>query len=194
MNAANSSLLGGGGIDGAIHIAAGEQLLNYCKTLDGCQTGDAKISPGFNLAAKHIIHTVGPKYHVDSEPENLLRRCYTRCFEVADKEKLQSLAICCISCGIYGYPLEEAAKIAINTSIEYLTKNTDTSIRHLFFSTYTESESKVYTDLFDEKLNAIENETRKSIERTDEETILRNTEGTQVHKKEVVFFNNSRRE
>jgi O-acetyl-ADP-ribose deacetylase (regulator of RNase III) len=125
VNAANPSLLGGGGVDGAIHRAAGPGLLEECRTLRGCQTGDAKITKGYRLKAKHVIHTVGPVYYRDSQraPE-FLASAYRRSLEVASENNVRSVSFPSISTGAYGYPMEEAAPIALQTAINYLESHT----------------------------------------------------------------------
>ncbi|MGH9224345.1 MAG: O-acetyl-ADP-ribose deacetylase [Acidimicrobiales bacterium] len=117
VNAANAALAGGSGVDGAIHRAAGhEQLQAACRKLGGCEPGDAKATPGFNLPARWIIHTVGPRYHGGSHNEaGVLASCYRRCLEVADELGARTVAFPAISTGVYGYPPEEAAEVAVTT-------------------------------------------------------------------------------
>ena len=131
VNAANTSLLGGGGVDGAIHRAAGAELLAECLTLGGCPTGDAKITQGYRLKVRHIIHTVGPVYHGSPRDAELLASCYQRSLSLATLNHLHSVAFPSISTGAYGYPVDEAAPIALKTVVEFL--NTPTSIELVRF-------------------------------------------------------------
>ncbi len=144
VNAANNSLLGGGGVDGAIHRAAGKELLAECRTLGGCETGDAKITRGYRLQARHVIHTVGPIYRsgVSGEPR-LLGSCYRRCLEVAHENQLRSVAFPSISTGAYGYPIEDACKIALTTTLEQLGKFPD--IERVVFCLFSKRDLEVYT-------------------------------------------------
>ncbi|WP_418853479.1 O-acetyl-ADP-ribose deacetylase [Phascolarctobacterium succinatutens] len=125
VNAANSTLLGGGGVDGAIHSAAGPQLLEECKTLGGCATGAAKITYGYNLPASYIIHTVGPIYNGKVEQRLELADCYKNSLDLARKHHLHSIAFPAISTGAYAYPVDEAARIALLTCTEWINANAD---------------------------------------------------------------------
>ena len=133
VNAANNSLLGGGGVDGAIHRAAGPKLLEECRTIGGCPTGDARITGGDSLAARHVIHTVGPVWHGGNKGESeLLASAYRESLKVAAENNLSSISFPSISTGAYGYPVAEAAKVAISTVASFL-KEGVTSIKEVVF-------------------------------------------------------------
>jgi O-acetyl-ADP-ribose deacetylase (regulator of RNase III) len=124
VNAANTSLLGGGGVDGAIHRAAGPELLEECRQLGGCATGEAKITKGYNLPARYVIHTAGPVWHDGGHnEEELLASCYRNCFALAEKHKLRSIAFPSISTGAYRFPIERASRIAVREANHFLQKN-----------------------------------------------------------------------
>jgi O-acetyl-ADP-ribose deacetylase (regulator of RNase III) len=129
VNAANSSLLGGGGVDGAIHRAAGPELLNECRLLAGCKTGHAKLTKGYRLLAGHIIHTVGPIWNGGEHGEReLLFSCYASCFQIARDYHLRSLAFPAISCGIYRFPVDLAVEIALRTTLDELNTREDLKV------------------------------------------------------------------
>jgi O-acetyl-ADP-ribose deacetylase (regulator of RNase III) len=144
VNAANSSLLGGGGVDGAIHRAAGPELVKECRTLGGCPTGEARITKGYNLAARHVIHTVGPVYSGKPRDKTLLTACYQNSLKLAVGNNVHSLAFPAISCGVYGYPIEEACKIAVDATCSFL-KNNQT-IEKVIFMLFSPENLKVYEE------------------------------------------------
>jgi O-acetyl-ADP-ribose deacetylase (regulator of RNase III) len=144
VNAANRSLLGGGGVDGAIHRAAGPDLVEECRTLGGCETGDAKITGGYKLPARHIIHTVGPVYHGRPDDPKLLASCYRTSLQLARKHGLASVAFPAISCGIYRYPVDQACRIAIDTVHDFLT---DSALpEKVLFVLFSEEFFRIYRD------------------------------------------------
>lgn len=135
VNAANSSLLGGGGVDGAIHRAAGPELVMACRRLHGCKTGDAKITPGFHLPARHVIHTVGPVWNGGGlNEDDELASCYRRSCAVAREHELRSLAFPCIATGIYGFPIERAARIAVTVLLDELNQHPQLEVTCCCFS------------------------------------------------------------
>lgn len=141
VNAANCSLLGGGGVDGAIHRAAGPELLQACIPLNGCETGQAKITPGFKLPAKFVIHTPGPIYRdgLHGEPK-LLESCYKNCLTLAEENNCETVAFPAISTGVYGYPWKEATEIAMKTVREYSARN----VKKVVFCCFSAEMEKIY--------------------------------------------------
>jgi len=133
VNAANETLLGGGGVDGAIHRAAGPELLAECRTLGGCPTGEARITKGYNLPARHVIHTVGPIWRGGSEGElDLLAACYRNSLDLAAQNGVKTIAFPAISTGVYGYPADKAARIAARTTLDWLAQHPDAMDQVIF--------------------------------------------------------------
>jgi O-acetyl-ADP-ribose deacetylase (regulator of RNase III) len=142
VNAANKSLLGGGGVDGAIHRAAGSELLAECRTIGGCPTGEARITGGYNLFARHVIHTVGPVYSGKPQDSSLLTQCYLNSLKLATDHNVKSIAFPAVSCGVYGYPIKDACRIAVDTTCGFLDKNR--SIEKVIFILFSAENMKVY--------------------------------------------------
>jgi O-acetyl-ADP-ribose deacetylase (regulator of RNase III) len=143
VNAANTSLLGGGGVDGAIHRAAGPQLLAECRTIGGCPTGEARITKGYNLPAGHVIHTVGPVYSGKPRDEQLLAACYRNSLDLAAAHHIRTIAFPAISCGVYGYPIESACRIALKTSLAFLEAHGE--MEKIVFVLFSSADLGVYT-------------------------------------------------
>jgi O-acetyl-ADP-ribose deacetylase (regulator of RNase III) len=149
VNAANTSLLGGGGVDGAIHRAAGPQLLEECRGLGGCPTGEARITRGYNLPAKHIIHTVGPVWHGgDRGEEELLAGCYRNSLRLAVENGLETIAFPSISTGVYRFPIDRACRIALREVRAFLAKTS--SLHKVFFVCFSESDARIYRQALQE--------------------------------------------
>src|SRR5210317_901019 len=142
VNAANTRLLGGGGVDGAIHRAAGPQLLEACRAIGGCPTGEARITGGYNLPARHVIHTVGPVYSGKPQDSRLLTNCYLNSLALAVENNLATIAFPAISCGVYGYPIEDACKIAVDTSCNFLKANL--SLIKIIFILFSGKDCAIY--------------------------------------------------
>lgn len=153
VNAANSSLLGGGGVDGAIHRAAGPDLVHECRFLGGCKTGNAKLTKGYRLPAKFIIHTVGPVWRGGTYREKeLLASCYLHSLEIAESKSLRTVAFPCISTGIYGYPRDQAADTAVNTVRAFSISSK--FLEKIIFCCFSEADLKVYESLLHDRSTA----------------------------------------
>ena len=146
VNAANTTLLGGGGVDGAIHRAAGPELLAECRTLDGCEPGQAKITRGYHLPARFVIHTVGPIWRGGKHDEaRILANCYRNSLQLAVENEIKTIAFPAISCGAYGYPIEDAAQIAFQTTRDFLAANDE--IQKVIFAVWGEDVYEAYQRL-----------------------------------------------
>ncbi len=142
VNAANSSLRGGGGVDGAIHRAAGPQLLAACRRIGGCPTGEARITEGFHLPARWVIHTVGPVYRARPEDKQLLSACYTNSLALAAVHRAATVAFPAISCGVYGYPMEAACPVAVDATVDFLRAHNE--IKAVSFVLFSAPDAAVY--------------------------------------------------
>ncbi len=149
VNAANTSLLGGGGVDGAIHRAAGPELLAECRTIGGCPTGEARLTKGYHLPAEYVIHTVGPVYHGRPEDERLLASCYRESLALAETHGIRTIAFPAISCGVYGYPVADACRIAVDTSTLFLQDHEQ--VEQIIFILFSEKNRRVYEAYLAEK-------------------------------------------
>ena len=142
VNAANTALLGGGGVDGAIHRAAGPELLAECRGIGGCPTGEARITRGYRLPARHVIHTVGPVYRGTPRDSELLSSCYRNCLQLAAENGIATIAFPAISCGVYGYPMADACRIALTTTMSVL--ETETNIRMVSYVLFSKPDAELY--------------------------------------------------
>jgi O-acetyl-ADP-ribose deacetylase len=144
VNAANTTLLGGGGVDGAIHRAAGPELLNECRNIGGCPTGEARITRAYKLPARYVIHTVGPVYKGKDDERRLLSLCYTNSLKLAVKYNISSIAFPAISCGAYGYPVKEACKVAMDMTCQFL--ETNSTLKKVVFILFSADTYNIYKE------------------------------------------------
>ena len=144
VNAANTSLLGGGGVDGAIHRAAGPELLQACRKIGGCPTGEARLTKGYKLPAKYVIHTVGPVYQGKPQDAALLSDCYRNSLLLATENGVTAIAFPAISCGVYGYPIKSACEIAVNTTCDFIKEHR--SMEKVIFMLFSSGDKAVYDD------------------------------------------------
>ncbi len=142
VNAANNSLLGGGGVDGAIHMAAGPKLLEECRTIGGCPTGEARITKGYDLPARYVIHTAGPIYSGKPRDSKLLSQCYSDSLKLAVENNVAAIAFPAISCGVYGYPIKDACKTAVDTTCNFLKENQ--SVKKVIFIQFSSDDYDIY--------------------------------------------------
>ena len=149
VNAANTSLLGGGGVDGAIHRKAGPRLLAECRTIGGCPTGEARITGGYDLPARFVIHTVGPVYSGAPRDRELLASCYRNSLTLASDNSLASVAFPAISCGVYGYPIEAACKVAVDTCVAFLAARPHP--KDVYFVVFSEKDRRVYSAYLEQR-------------------------------------------
>jgi len=149
VNAANTRLLGGGGVDGAIHRAAGPELLEACRKIGGCPTGEARITAGYRLPADWVIHTVGPIYRGVPADSQMLTACYRNSLELAAQKKVGTVAFPAISCGVYGYPIDKAARLAIETTLSFLKDQPFPD--QVMFVLFSEKDATVYRDTLSER-------------------------------------------
>lgn len=147
VNAANPSLLGGAGVDGAIHWAAGSGLTEECRKIGGCPTGEARITGGYRLPARYVIHTVGPVYGLDPDPERLLAACYRNCLQLAVEHGIRTIAFPAISCGVYRFPVQKACAIALDSILDFLFRNP--TLEKVYLVVYSAEHYGVYREQID---------------------------------------------
>lgn len=181
VNAANNSLLGGGGVDGAIHRAAGPGLYDECETLDGCETGSAKITNGYDLPSKKVIHAVGPVYYTtkrQGKHETLLRGCYRRSLELAEENKLTGIAFSALSTGVYGYPSDEAAEAAVSEVRNFMDEGNVKSLKHIVFCNFMAKDERAYVEILPKYFPPVGGDAEGSESAGAAEAVTQGTEGT----------------